>query len=57
MADKSTIKLEVILEDVVVSIDSCEYPYFMVLHTETILSVYPLVLGRPWFATVDANIG
>lgn len=58
MADRSTVQPEGILEDVIVSIDSWEYPAdFMVLHTKTSLGREPLILGRPWLATVYAYIG
>jgi hypothetical protein len=30
---------------------------FMVLQTKSILGGYPLILGRPWLATVDSYIG
>jgi hypothetical protein len=58
LVDRSTIKPEGILEDVVISIDSWEYPTeFMILQPKTSLGGYPLILGRPWLATVDAYIG
>jgi hypothetical protein len=52
------VKPEGMLEDIIVSIDSWEYPiYFMVLQTKSRLGGYPLILGRPWLAIVDAYIG
>jgi hypothetical protein len=58
LADRSTIKPEGILEDVVIYIDSWEYPTkFMVLYLKASLGGYPLILGRPWLATADAYIG
>ena len=49
---------EGILEDIIVSLDSWEYPiYFLVLEPKTNLGGHPLTLGRPWLATIDAFIG
>jgi hypothetical protein len=46
LIDRSTIKPEGILEDVVISLDSWEYPAkFMVLQPKTSLGEYPLILG------------
>jgi hypothetical protein len=46
LADRSTIKPEGILEDVVISVDSWEYlTDFMVLQPKTSLGGYPLILG------------
>ena len=45
------------VEDVMVSIDSWEYPAdFLVLQPKEKLTGYPLILGRPWLATADAYI-
>jgi hypothetical protein len=57
LADRSTVKPEGMLEDIVVSVDSWEYPAdFMVLQPKANLGGYPLILGRPWLATADAYI-
>jgi hypothetical protein len=57
LANRSTVKLEVVLEDIIVSLDSWEYPIdFMVLQLKSNLGGDPLILGRPWLATVDAFI-
>jgi hypothetical protein len=57
LADRSTIKPEGILEDIIVSLDSWEYPIdFMVLQPKSNLGGHPLILGRPWLATIDAFI-
>ena len=57
LADHSTVTLEGIVEDVMVSIDSWEYPAdFLVLQPKEKLIGYPLILGRPWLATVNAYI-
>jgi hypothetical protein len=47
LADKSTLNPEGVLEDVMVFVDSREYPtYFIVLQTKSKLNGYPLILGR-----------
>jgi hypothetical protein len=46
------------LEDVIVSIDLEEYPTdFRVLHPNTNLGGYPIILGFPWLETTHAYIG
>jgi hypothetical protein len=41
-----------------VSLDSWEYPVdFLVLQPKSKLGGHPLILGRPWLATIDAFIG
>ena len=58
LADRSKIKPEGVLDDVVVSLDSWEYPIdFLIINPKTQLDGHPLILGRPWLATVDAYIG
>ena len=57
LVDRSTIKLEGILDDLVISVDSWEYPAeFLVLQPKSQLGGHPLILGRPWLATADACI-
>ena len=57
LADRSIVTPEGIVEDVMVSIDSWEYPAdFLVLQPKAKLTRYPLILGRPWFAIADAYI-
>jgi len=57
LADHSTMTPEGIVEDVLVSVDSWEYPAdFLVLQPKEKLTGYPLILGRPWLATADAYI-
>jgi len=57
LANRSTVTPEGIMEDVMVSIDSWEYPAdFLVLQPKEKLTGYPLILRRPWLATVDAYI-
>lgn len=58
LADRSKVKPEGVLEDIVISLDSWEYlAYFYVLQPKIKLGGHPLILGRPWLATVDADIG
>jgi hypothetical protein len=58
LADRSKIKPEGVLDDVIVSLDSWEYPVdFMVLQPKTPSGGHPLILGRPWLATTNAFIG
>ena len=48
LADRSTIKLEGILDDLVISVDSWEYHVdFLVLQPKSQLGGHPLILGRP----------
>eukprot|EP00253_Pinus_taeda_P024767 PITA_24767 len=57
LADRSTMTPEGIVEDVMVSIDSWEYPAdFLVRLPKEKLTGYPLILGRPWLATADAYL-
>jgi hypothetical protein len=45
------------LEYIIVSIDYWEYPTdFLVLQPKSRFNEYPLILGRPWLATIDAYI-
>ena len=58
LADRSVVRLEGTLHDVMVSVDSWEYPAdFMIINPKNRLDGHPLILGRPWLATVDAYIG
>jgi hypothetical protein len=58
LAERSTIKLEGILEDVVFSADSWEYlAEFMILQPKKSFGGYPLILGRSRMPTFDAYIG
>jgi fumarate reductase subunit C len=55
LADKSRIKLVGVLDDVIVTLDSWEYPmYFFVIQPNTTMDGHPLILKRPWLATIDA---
>jgi len=55
LADRFVIKLDGVLEDIYVSLDSWEYPVdFMILTPKSNLEGHPWILGRPWLATTDA---
>jgi hypothetical protein len=58
LADHSTIIPKGVIDDLVFSVDSWEYPAdFVVLQPKTRMGGHPLILGIPWLATVDAFIG
>jgi hypothetical protein len=57
LADHSIIKPEGVIEDLIISFESWNYPAdFVVLQPKTKLGGHPLILGRPWLATIDAFI-
>ena len=57
LIDSSTITPDGMIENIVVTLDSLEYPIdFMILSPKVNLSSYPVILGRPWLATANANI-
>jgi hypothetical protein len=54
LADRSTIKPEGVIEDLIISVESWNYlADFVVLQPKTKLGGHPLILGRPWLATTD----
>jgi len=58
LADRSVVRPEGTLYDVMVSVDSWEYPIdFLIINPKTRLDGHPLILGRSWLATADAYIG
>ena len=58
LVDRSKVKLEGVIDDVIVSIDSWEYPVdFIILQPKSNLGRHPLILGRPWSTTTYAFIG
>ena len=58
LANRYVVRLEGTLHDVMVSVDSWEYPAdFLIINPKNRLDGHPLILGRPWFATADAYIG
>lgn len=57
MVDRSQVKPEGMIEDVILSIDSWEYPTnFVILQSKIKLGGYPLILEWPWLAAADAFI-
>ena len=58
LENRSKVKPKGVVDDVIVSIDSWEYPIdFIILQPKSNLGGHPLILGRPWLATIDAFIG
>jgi hypothetical protein len=58
LVDRSTIKPEGVINDLVISVDSWEYPVdFVVLKPKTRLGDHPLILGRPCLATSNSFSG
>ena len=58
LVDRSRIKLEGVLDDEIVSLDSWEYPVdLFVFQPKSTLGGNLVVLGRSWLATIDAFIG
>eukprot|EP00253_Pinus_taeda_P019898 PITA_19898 len=58
LADRSVVRPKGTLYDVMVYVDSWEYPTdFLIINPKTRLDGHPLILGRPWLATTDAYIG
>ncbi|XP_059073713.1 uncharacterized protein LOC131874384 [Cryptomeria japonica] len=57
LADSSTVTLEGVVEDLIVTLDSWEYPTnFMTISPKDTLGGYPVILRRPWLATADDYI-
>lgn len=57
LADRSTVKPLGVLEDIIIVMESCEYPVdFLVLNIQCKLDGHPLILGRPWLGTTNAYI-
>ena len=58
LVERSIIRAEEIVQDILVSMDSWEYPAdFLVINPKNKMEGNPLILGRPWLATTDAYIG
>ena len=58
LANRSKIKLEGVLDDERISIESWEYPLdLFILQPKSTSGGHPVVLERPCLATVDAFIG
>ena len=57
LADRSRVKPVGVLDDVIVTLASWEFPVdFMVIQPK-LMEGHPMILGRPWLATADAYIG
>ena len=55
LANRSKVKLSRALEDVMVSLDSWEYPMeFLVVQPKYSSWGHPMILGRLWMDTIDA---
>jgi len=58
LVDRSRVKPEGVLEDIVIKITSWRYSIdFFILQSKSNLGGHPLILGRPSLATADAFIG
>jgi hypothetical protein len=58
LADKTRVITEGILDDVMVTLASWEYPIdFLVIHSKYPARGHLVILGRPWLATTNAFIG
>ena len=58
LVDKTRVIPEGILDDVMVTLASWEYPlYFLVIHSKDPTKGHPIILGRLWLATTNAFIG
>ena len=48
LVERSTINMLGVLEDIIISVDSWEYPVdFLLLNIQSKLDGHPLILGRP----------
>jgi hypothetical protein len=58
LLDKTRVITEGILDDVMVTLSSWEYPiYFLFIHSKDPARGHPVILGIPWLATTNAFIG
>ena len=58
LADKTKVIPEKILDDIIVTLESWEYPVeFLGIHSKDPTKGHPVVLGGPWLATSNAFIG
>jgi hypothetical protein len=58
LADKTRVMPEGILDDIIVTLASWEYPIdFLVIHSNDPTKVHLVILGIPWLATTNAFIG
>jgi hypothetical protein len=58
LVDKTKVIPERILDDIIVTLASWEYPVeFLFIHSKDPTKGHPVILGRPWLATTNAFIG
>jgi hypothetical protein len=58
LEDKTRVIPEGILDDIMVTLASWEYPVnFLVIHSKDPTKGHPIILGRPWLAIANAFIG
>jgi hypothetical protein len=58
LADRTTIKPAGVLDDILVTLSSWEYPIdFMIIHSKDPTKCHTIILGRPWLATANTFIG
>jgi hypothetical protein len=58
LEDKRKVIPEGILDDIIVTLASWEYPVeFLVIHSKDPTKGHPVILGRPWLAIDNAFIG
>jgi hypothetical protein len=58
LADKTRFIPKGILDDIIVTLASWEYPvYFLFIHSKDPTKGHPVILGIPWLATSNAFIG
>ena len=56
LEDRSKLRLEGIIDDVMVSLVSWEYLTDSMVIQPNLMEGHPMILGRPWLATLDAYI-
>ena len=57
LANRTTVKPDGVLDDIIVSVASWEYPVdFMVVESKDPSKGHPIILGRPWLSTANAFI-
>ena len=58
LEDRYKINPKGVLDDVIISLDSWEYPADLIfLQTKNPIGGHPLILDQPWIATTDVYIG
>jgi hypothetical protein len=58
LADKTRVIPEGILDDIMVTLASWEYPIdFLIIHSKDLAKGHLVILGIPWLAITNAFIG